>query len=1161
MISSSVKVSLNDKKIPIKGFSQYVDMYLKKEGEDVVKFTDKTAKNDRWELIVSHSDDQFRQVSFVNSICTSSGGSHVTYIMDQISNRIQEAIKKKHKDLNIKPFQIRNHLAIFLNTLIENPAFSSQTKEVLTTKPSQFGSKYEVSEKMLKDILKSGILDQIVKQAMLKEKMKMERTLQAGKKSRLLGIPKLEDANDAGTRNAEYCTLILTEGDSAKSLAMAGIEVVGRDRYGVFPLKGKMLNVRDAKFKDISKNEEVQNLIKILGLQVNKEYESVKQLRYGSIMIMADQDQDGSHIKGLIINFIHHFWPSLVFNNKFIREFVTPLIKASKGTQVKPFFTVNDFRIWAQTIDIKKWKIKYYKGLGTSDDKEAKEYFANINKHTINFKYAAKEDDDAIDLAFNKGRADSRKEWLKTHDPENTVNHNEKQLRYVDFVNKELLQFSYYDTMRSIPSLCDGLKPGQRKILYACFKRNLKDEIKVAQLSGYVAEHSAYHHGETSLAQTIIGMAQNFVGSNNINLLMPNGQFGSRSMGGKDAASARYLHTNLSKITRHIFNEDDDHLYKYLEDDGQMVEPEWYLPIIPMVLVNGADGIGTGWSTSIPCYNPREIAKSLRARLNGEGFHPMRPWFKGFNGAIEPSSKENGFIISGKYEVLDDDNIRISELPVRKWTRDYKNYLEEMLNPKEGEKEAEIEDIKEYHTNNTVDFVIRMTPGRLKQIIKNEGIEKKFKINSSLSTTNMVLFDPHGKPKRYGCVEEIMEDFYQLRIQFYEKRKEYLLSKLEKDLELLENKKRFILAVIAEDIKVRNVKKKAIVQDLANKGYRMMKDFVKVKSTKIEKHAALPKQESEMDEENDDEEAEVSAKEYNYLLSMPIWSLTFEKVEQLKREYEKKAEELVILRNTAISNMYEKDLDLVLRILGEVEDKEQTDDAQTRKKQHSKESILKLAKSKSSNGATKKKPKKKTKMVNSEGEEESEPESDPDDDFALELKKQRSKGDKGEKGEKAKPKESKAMKKSMSLKSSQDSEEKGNETSMSQPVAGEKEKAKARPKVGRLRKNGKPIEANKENDDSTEMKEETNLQADKSKAIEVEDTKEKEKEKEKVQEKEKKSYSMTNSILKYLVKKPKENTDSQLPKDETSMTSLLSLSDRIRQRELAGITTLLLTEY
>lgn len=524
IFNSKVKVYLNKKLIKVPNFSKYVDFYLTNP-EETPKIYDKELSNDRWEVVVSLSDGQFQQVSFVNAICTTRGGTHVDHITNQLVEKLAEAISKKKKKIQIKPHQIRSNLWVFVNCLIENPAFDSQTKETLTLKPSQFGSTCQLSQKYIQDLLKTEIVQSIIQQAEARENAKLARGLTATKKSRLLGIPKLDDANDAGTRQASSCTLILTEGDSAKSLAMAGIEVIGRDKYGVFPLKGKLLNVREATAKQILENQEIQNLIKILGLQGNKKYENVSSLRYGSIMIMADQDYDGSHIKGLVINFIHHFWPELVRMNGFLKEFATPILKATKGNEVKAFFTINDFKQWAQGRNLKEWKVKYYKGLGTSTDKEAQEYFNQLAHHQIDFLYVNNEDDNSIDLLFNKKRADDRKNWLQTYDPDVFLDHSVKNVRYLDFTNKEMIQYSIADNMRSIPSLCDGLKPGQRKILYSCFKRNLRNEIKVAQLSGYIAEHSAYHHGEMSLQQTIINMAQNYVGSNNINLLMPIGFF------------------------------------------------------------------------------------------------------------------------------------------------------------------------------------------------------------------------------------------------------------------------------------------------------------------------------------------------------------------------------------------------------------------------------------------------------------------------------------------------------------------------------------------------------------------------------------------------------------------------------------------------------------
>lgn len=167
----------------------------------------------------------------------------------------------------------------------------------------------------------------------------------------------------------------------------------------------------------------------------------------------------------------------------------------------------------------------------------------------------------------------------------------------------------------------------------------------MAQLAGYVAEHSSYHHGENSLAGTIVGMAQDFVGSNNINLLQPIGQFGTRLAGGKDAASTRYIFTSLSTLARKIFVESDDDLLDYLTDDGQTIEPEFYAPIIPMVLVNGSDGIGTGWSSSVPNYNPRELAANIMHLLNNEPMEELQPWFKGFEGDVE-KLKDDKFAVS-----------------------------------------------------------------------------------------------------------------------------------------------------------------------------------------------------------------------------------------------------------------------------------------------------------------------------------------------------------------------------------------------------------------------------------------------------------------------------------------------------------------------------------
>ncbi|EEY54223.1 DNA topoisomerase 2 [Phytophthora infestans T30-4] len=759
------------------------------------------------------SEDGFQQMSFVNGICTTKGGQHVSYIVDQITAKLVGVLKKKNKGEAVKPNYIKNHMFVYVSALIDNPAFDSQTKETLTTRANSFGSTFNLSDKFLKQLEKSGLVEKILLAA--------TQGGSSGKRSRLTGIPKLDDANHAGTAKSKDCTLILTEGDSAKTVAVGGLAVVGRDYYGVFPLRGKMLNVREASHSQILKNEEIQNVVKILGLKYGQKYESTKGLRYGHLMIMADQDHDGSHIKGLVINLIHHFWPSLLVVDGFLQEFITPIVKCTKGRTKEVFYTMPEYEAWRErTNQGRGWIIKFYKGLGTSTDAETKEYLSDLQTHQIRFTYDGDGDADVIDMAFSKKRVEDRKDWLRGYEPGTYVDYDVDEMGYPEyayragFVNKELILFSMADNIRSIPSV--RFKPSQRKVLFCCFKRNLRAELKVAQLAGYVSEHSAYHHGEASLQGCIVNMAQDFVGSNNIHLLPPIGQFGSRLMGGKDAASARYIFTNLEQLTRLIYHPLDNDCLKYLSEDGQSIEPEWYIPIIPMVLVNGSDGIGTGWS---PNYNPLDIIKGLRQMINGEEIAPLTPWYREFTGHIVEKANSRGtdtgnYIVQGLYEVTDDSTLVVSELPVKSWTQTYKQFLEGLLDA------GTIKDFKENHTDVKVLFTITMEQKALSDVTKAPGgIVKKFKLESSLSTSNMHLFDAAGHIKKYENPKEIMAEFYGIRLEYYGRRKKAMLQKLQDQIKLLSNKARFVLAVVEGKLVVNNRKKQELLEELMAEGY------------------------------------------------------------------------------------------------------------------------------------------------------------------------------------------------------------------------------------------------------------------------------------------------------------------------------------------------------
>lgn len=927
--AKGVKVYLNEKRLPVKNFKDYIDFYVK----DKVDETDNPLKvvhenvSERWEIAVTLSDRGFQQVSFVNSIATTKGGRHVDYITDQLTSKIAEVVKKRNKGgKDVKPFQIKSHLWVFINCLIENPTFDSQTKENMTLQVKNFGSKCPLPEKFINLSLKCGVVESIMSWVKFKAQTELEKKCSGKKHSKLKGIPKLEDANDAGTRNSIDCTLILTEGDSAKSLAVSGLGVVGRDKYGVFPLKGKMLNVREATHKQILENAEINNIIKIMGLQYKKKYETIddlKTLRYGRLMVMTDQDQDGSHIKGLLINFIHHNWPSLL-RLPFLEEFITPIVKATKGKDEKSFYSLPEFEEWKNgTPNWPSYKVKYYKGLGTSTAKEAKEYFSDMLRHRIQFQYSGTDDDHAIQLAFSKKMVDMRKEWL-TNGMEERRRRRElglpelylygkdtKKVTYNDFVNKELILFSNMDNERSIPSVVDGLKPGQRKVIFTCIKRNDKREVKVAQLAGSVAEHSAYHHGEVSLTGTIINLAQDFVGSNNINLLLPIGQFGTRLQGGKDAASPRYIFTMMNSVAKTLFSNLDSPLLNYLYDDNLKIEPEYYVPVIPMILVNGTEGIGTGWSTKVSNYNPRDIVKNIYRMLDGQEPEDMKPWFKNFRGTIDRID-DSHFQVNGEVSLLEDNKIEITELPIRTWTQNYKESVLEPMVHGTDKTPPTISDYKEYHTDTTVRFVVTMSAEKLKQAM-DQGIHKTFKLQTSLSTTGMVLFDHLGALRKYDSPQDILKEFYEVRYDLYKRRKEYMVGVLEAEALKLKNQARFILEKIENKIIIENRKKKEMIATLEEKGY----DSDPVKAWKqSQKNVDVD------NDESDSEETDKSGPDYDYLLGMTMWTLTLEKKEELLKKRDEKIKELEDLKSKSPSDLWKIDLNAFTEELDNSEKKQ-----------------------------------------------------------------------------------------------------------------------------------------------------------------------------------------------------------------------------------------------
>jgi DNA topoisomerase-2 len=890
MTRKEVKVYLDDKRLPINNFRDYVSMFTDKEQliERCEDLDDSGGHKDRWSIVITPSNGQHKQISFVNGIYTAHGGRHVDYIMNKLIKQIKDYIQVKYKTTKVNTQFIKDHMWIFISSVIENPTFSSQTKEELVTPVNKFGSTCDISKDFVKRFFKKLKFDEVVREYVkFTERVALVK-LDTKKKKKIKGIPKLYDANFAGTKKASLCTLILTEGDSAKAMAISGLGALGpkgNNTYGIFPLKGKLLNVREAPHKKIIGNEEFKNLKQIIGLEINKVYNetNIGGLRYGSVVLMMDADVDGSHIKGLFINMIHYYWPSLLKIRGFIKVFITPIVKVSYKDVIKSFYTQTEYDNWKKkTRDSDKYTIKYYKGLGTNTASEAKEYFSNLDHHLIDFEWI-ESSDTAIQLAFAKEKADARKEWLKDYDKDDILDFSARQFNYKDFINKELIHFSNYDNIRSIPNLIDGLKPSQRKVLYGCFKRNLNQDVKVAQLTGYISEHTSYHHGEVSLANTIIAMAQNFVGSNNLNMLVPKGQYGTRLIGGKDHSSPRYIFTQLEEICRLIYHKDDDPLLNYLNDDGFPIEPAYYIPVIPMILINGSEGIGTGYSTYIPKFNPSDIIEYLQARLKGEKATTtsIKPWYKGFKGVIS-KKEQNIYITKGLYEISKAD-LKITELPITSWTENYKIFLETVI-----AEQKHIRSVTNNSTESTIDFTVKFSDeATLNSMLKKSKskmvneLEQNFGLVRMINMNNMHMYNSEGKIKRYNNVNKILDEFYTIRLDFYDKRKKYILKKLEKEISILSSKMKFISLVVDKKINLFNKKKDDIIKILD-----------KQKLIKLEGEPP-----------------------YDYLIRMSFYSLTKEKISELDKQLKNKRSEYNNLKKKKIEEIWIGDLEAIKKML------------------------------------------------------------------------------------------------------------------------------------------------------------------------------------------------------------------------------------------------------
>lgn len=862
-----VKVHFNGTPISVNTVDKYMSLYVP---DSSCRFS--SVVNDRWRVSVGFTpeNEKFKDVSFCNSTATLLGGTHVDYVIDPLVRKLAEHYRKKFKSTKVRHSAIKDTLTVFVSGFIENPTYSSQCKDYLTLSPAKFGSSCVISDSIFNKLIKSGLtkhVENIVKSG----ESKVLNATDGRKSSKIKGIPKLHDASKAGTRDSDKCSLFLCEGDSALTMLLSGLTSRDRETCGAFPLKGKLLNVRDASTTQISGNTEITNIKKILGLQQGKEYKSTKDLRYGNVVIICDQDLDGSHIKGLLLNVFDIFWPNLITSG-YIKNMTTPIVRATGPRKaVKLFYNEFEYSKWKNMVNLSSWKIKYLKGLGSSTSADSKEYFKDFAQSLVKYSRDSKSGE-SMKLAFSKDQANARKKWLSNYDSSNIIQNSEKEVTVSDFIHRELIHFSESDVRRSIPSSIDGLKTSQRKILFGSILRGIEtNEMKVAQLCGYIADKSCYHHGEVSLSSAITNMAQDFVGSNNINLFLPKGQLGSRLQGGSDAASPRYTFVQMNPLTPLIYRPQDSPVLSYTSDDGVQTEPVYYVPIIPMALVNGLSGIGSGFSTSVPSYSPLELIENIRRKLRGESYEELSPWYRGFKGSIE--SVDMNYRTMGNYSI-DGVSVTIKELPIGTWTSNYKTYLEGLVEKKL------ILSYSERCTDVIIDITVFFKDeDEVYKLEESGDLTTLLKLTSSLRTTNMHCYSAVNNVKKFVDVSEIQEEHFVTRRQTYHMRKDHLVKVLTHEVHMLEEKARFIKCKLSGEIVIEHVKYDDVMTKL-----------VEMKFPVFGKYFDSPD------------------KSFSYLTSMNMFDVTRERVDKLMEQVSVKKDDLRTLQDTTPDEMWLSEL-------------------------------------------------------------------------------------------------------------------------------------------------------------------------------------------------------------------------------------------------------------
>src|SRR3990167_7987131 len=636
-------------------------------------------------LIDPPKDKEGVVISFASCLITNEGGCHVDAVYDAVVPAIRDKVNKvpdkkgaaaggknwkgkgrgkpkvvpkgapkaapKERQHKITAKHVKPQLSMILSVYPVNPKFPNQYKTKLVA-PAM---KFVIPPETYKVCMKWNLIDSLRNTLRAIELNGMKKT--DGRKVKHIKLKGVIDAADAGTKNSHNCELWIVEGKSASGYAIKLMSLMGpeaRKRIGILPIRGKLLNVAKATPKRIEANREIAQFKETMGLREGVDYtieENYNNLLYGKIVIMTDADDDGSHIKGLLLLLILMFYVSLLIR-QMVFDYRTKYLSAHKGRRNINFYTSYEFADWkASTPDWTSWKFQYFKGLGTYTDEDIENDLKDIDNRFVRFIMDDKAKE-MFELAFGKPNANKRKEWIEDwREVKNKKYTLGTELDISMFFRYEFITYILMSLERAIPRFYDGFKRSQGQILWGVMKKwpsGKGDKYKVAQLAGHTATCVEYKHNEQCLADAIIHMARDFISSNNTPLLTPLGRFGCRMLGGKDAASARYINTKPSWCVNQYFRKEDKPILELIQDEGEKVEPNEFYPIIPTALLNGIQGIATAYSSTVMNYNPNDLVQWIVSWLTRGPLQSLVhdgeieevdsiilvPWYQGFTGEI-----------------------------------------------------------------------------------------------------------------------------------------------------------------------------------------------------------------------------------------------------------------------------------------------------------------------------------------------------------------------------------------------------------------------------------------------------------------------------------------------------------------------------------------------